>query len=55
MTNRADGAFVIGKLCDVAARAGHMTGKLRRRGIILAFVAEGARETRVRLVGMLKF
>ena len=47
MTDRADGVFVIGKLRRVAARAGQMPGAFRRRGIVLALVAERARKTRV--------
>ena len=54
MTNRADRAFVIGKLRDVTARARQMTGQFRRRRIVRALVAKRARKTRVFGVGMLK-
>ena len=47
VTNRADDAFIIGKLRRVTTGAGHMSGALRRRRIVLALVAERARKTRV--------
>jgi hypothetical protein len=55
VTDRADRAFVIRKLRNVTARARQMTRQLRRRRIVFPLVTKRARETRVRLVGMLKF
>lgn len=50
VTDRANSAFVIGKLRRVAAGARHVAGKFRRRRIIFSLMAKRAGKTRMRRI-----